>query len=222
VQDLKWYMRKQPLATGNIYHIFTKSIAGFKIFRTKKDYKRIIEVLKFYRIKKPPFRFSAYVELKDRNNFLKRYVGQAEYIVEIIAYCIMPTHIHLIIRQMDENGISVFMKNILDSYTRYFNIRTKRKGPLWQSRFKNVMVENDEQMLHLTRYLHLNPTSDGLAERPEEWPYSSYAEYIGLADEKICNTDMLEDLYPDKYRIFVEARIDYQKEISNLKNILLE
>ena len=118
--------------------------------------------------------------------------------------------------------ISVFMKNILDSYTRYFNIRTKRKGPLWQSRFKNVMVENDEQMLHLTRYLHLNPTSEGLIESPEEWPYSSYAEYIGSDEDKICNTDILSDIHPTEYRAFVEARIDYQKEISHLKDLYLE
>jgi len=215
-------MRKQPLNTGDSYHVFTKSIAGFKVFRTKRDYKRMVELFQFYRIKKLPTRFSTYIKLKDKEQFFKKYIEEREHIVAINAYCLMPTHIHLILSQLDENGISVFMKNILDSYTRYFNIRTKRKGPLWQSRFRNVMVENDEQMLHLTRYLHFNPTSGRLVERPEEWPYSSYVEFIGSAKDKICNKDRLQDILPAKYRVFVEARVEYQKEISILKDICLE
>ncbi|MEW6052855.1 MAG: transposase [Nitrospirota bacterium] len=180
------------------------------------------DLLKFYRYKKPPSRFSTYIQLKDKKQFFKKYIEEREHIVGINAYCLMPTHIHLILTQLDENGVSVFMKNILDSYTRYFNIRTKRKGPLWQSRFKNVMVENDEQMLHLTRYLHLNPTSGGLVERPEEWPYSSYAEFIGIEKERTCNRDMLHDILPNDYKIFVEERVEYQKEIAILKDLCLE
>ncbi len=120
----------------------------------------------------------------------------------------MPTHIHLILKQIENDGISNFMKKILDSYTRYFNLKTKRKGPLWQSRFKNVMIESDEQMLHLTRYLHLNPTSDGLVKIPEEWKYSSYMEYIGISEAKICNANILKNFTPEEYRKFVEERID--------------
>lgn len=180
------------------------------------------DLLKFYRYKNLPTRFSSYVQLKNKEQFFKKYIEEREHIVTINAYCFMPTHIHLVLRQLDENGISVFMKNILDSYTRYFNIRTKRKGPLWQSRFKNVMVENDEQMIHLTRYLHLNPTSGGLVERPEEWPYSSYGEFLGLAKDNICTIDMFQDILPDDYRVFVEARKKYQKELSILKDLWIE
>lgn len=215
-------MRKQPLISGDIYHIFTKSIAGFHIFRTDKDYYRMIELFKFYRIKNPPARFSSYIEIKDKDQFSAKYIACRERLVDIVAYCLMPTHIHLVVKQMDDNGISIFIKNVLDSYTRYFNIRAKRKGPLWQSRFKNVLVENDEQLLHLTRYLHLNPSSDGLAAKPDDWPYSSYAEYIGLVEDKICNTNILPDILLHEYRNFVESRIDYQKEISFIKALVLE
>jgi len=215
-------MRKQPLNTEDIYHVFTKSIAGFRVFRTRTDYTRMIGLFKFYRIKNPATRFSTYIEIKDKEQFFIKYIADRKHLVDIVAYCLMPTHIHLIIKQLDNNGISIFMKNILDSYTRYFNLRTKRKGPLWQSRFMSVMVENNEQLLHLTRYLHLNPTSEGLVERPEEWLYSSYGEYIRLAKDKICNTDILPDILPSKYRRFVESRINYQKEISRLKELLFE
>ena len=70
------------------------------------------------------------------------------------------------------------MRRLLNSYTRYFNEKIKRKGPLWEGRFKKVLVNSDEQLLHLTRYVHLNPVSAGIVEKPEDWPCSSYREYI--------------------------------------------
>lgn len=182
----------------------------------------MMELFKFYRIKNPPSRFSSYIEIKDKEQFITKFIASRECLVDIVAYCLMPTHIHLVLRQTEDNGITIFMKNTLDSYTRYFNIKTKRKGPLWQSRFKNVLVENDEQLLHLTRYLHLNPSSEGLVTNPMEWPYSSYGEYIGLVEDKICSTNILSDMLPREYKNFVESRIDYQKEISRLKALFLE
>jgi len=125
----RWNMRKQPLNTGDIYHVFTKSIAGFKIFRTKRDYQRMIELIKFYRIKKPPTRFSTYIEIKDKEQFITKYIAEKGHIVEINAYCLMPTHIHLILRQLKKDGISIFMGKVLNSYTRFFNLKNKRKGP---------------------------------------------------------------------------------------------
>ncbi len=213
-------MRKHPLSNGYIYHIFTKSIAGYKVFRTAKDYKRMVELFKYYRLKKPPTKFSLFIEIKEKGGFIEKFINKEEHIVEIYAYCLMPTHIHLVVKQIEDNGILEFMKKVLDSYTRYFNLKNKRKGPLWQSRFKSVIVGSDEQLLHLTRYLHLNPTSDGLVERPEEWKYSSYVEYIGLSKEKICRADALKDISTEKYREFVEERKDYQKTLSMIKEVL--
>lgn len=112
------------------------------------------------------------------------------------------------------------MKNILDSYTRYFNIKNKRKGPLWQGRFKSVLVENDEQLLHLTRYIHLNPTSDGLVNFPEDWFYSSYNEYLKRSDDKICNYSEHIYIDPEKYKEFVESRENYQKQLNVIKHLL--
>jgi len=213
-------MRKQPLINGYVYHIFTKSIAGFKVFRTNKDYKRMLELFKFYRVKNLPTRFSAYIEIKDKVNFIRNFINEDEHLIKIYAYCLMPTHIHLLLEQVCDNGITIFMKKVLDSYTRYFNLKMKRKGPLWQSKFKNVLVKDDTQMLHLTRYLHLNPTSDGLVEKPEDWKYSSYLEYIESPKLKICNTEGLKNYSSETYRKFVEDRKDYQKSLSEIKDIL--
>jgi putative transposase len=79
----------------------------------------------------------------------------------------MPTHIHLVLRQLKDGGISKFMSNILNSYSRYFNIKHNRKGPLWEGRFRKVLVGSDEQLLHLTRYVHLNPVTACLVDKPK-------------------------------------------------------
>ncbi len=203
-----------------IYHAFTKSIAGFTVFRCDSDYERMVELLKFYRFERPPISFSNFIRLKDKDRFFKLYCSQKEMIIDILAYCIMPTHLHILLSELKEEGISTFMGNILNSYTRYLNTKIKRKGPLWQSRFKRVEVLDDEQLLHLTRYIHLNPTSDHLVEKPEDWRYSSYGEFIGNVnrDDCICNYSTYMNIDPVQYRDFVLSRVEYQQEISRIKD----
>ncbi len=215
-------MRKAPLINGSIYHICTKSIAGYRIFRSTEDYSRMMEMIIFYSYEKPSVKFSIYQTMNDRDDFLKKYLSSKENLVEIVAYCIMPTHLHMALVQLKERGISIYMKNLLDSYTRYFNIKNERKGPLWQGRFKSVLVEGDEQLLHLTRYIHLNPTSDNFVEKTGDWPYSSYHEYLDNTEEKICNFPTYLDIEPEHYKIFVEERRDYQKKLNEIKHLLLE
>lgn len=180
---------------------------------------RMMELLNYYQTDCSKPRYSYYVK---RICEYEREKG--EKIIQIIAHCLMPTHIHLILRQLKDNGISVFINNILNSYTRYFNIKHKRKGPLWEYRFKNVLVETDEQLLHLTRYLHLNPTTACLVEKPEEWEFSSYKEYLSETefDKRICSFDDILSINPILYRNFVEDGQDYQRQLARIKKLLLE
>lgn len=216
--------RKIPLVTGGVYHIFSKSIAEFEIFRENKEFSRMKSVIWYYTIKNPPLQFSTFIEIKDKENFSLRHLNPEERLVEIIAYCIMPTHLHLVLKQIKENGISIFMSNILNSYTRYFNIKTKRKGPLWESRFKNVEVNAEEQLLHLTRYIHLNPVTAHLIDKPQDWQHSSLNEFLGKIARKecICNYHELLEIRPEGYDEFVNSQIDYQRELAEIKNIFLE
>ena len=210
-------MRNPQLKEGYIYHVFTRSIAGFKVFRAKADYLRLVETIKFYRFLKPPTRLSAYLALKNKEKFFLAYMRDIPHIVDILAYCLMPTHIHLLLVQTYENGISQFMKCVLDSYTRYFNLKTGRKGPLWQSRFKHVLIEDEEQLMHVTRYIHLNPATEHLVAKPEDWNFSSYREYIGTTEERLCNFEKYFTVDHHYYRKFVENQIEYQRALRNVK-----
>uniref|UniRef100_A0A7C4NYZ4 Transposase IS200-like domain-containing protein n=1 Tax=Thermodesulfobacterium geofontis TaxID=1295609 RepID=A0A7C4NYZ4_9BACT len=203
-----------------IYHVFTKSIAKFTVFLDHKDYARMIELLKYYK-NKPILKFSDYKKLKETKVYYNSVKSETPF-VEIIAYCLMPTHIHLVLQEISPSGISEYMRIVLDSYTRYFNKRIGRKGPLWEGRVKRVLVESDEQLLHLTRYVHLNPVSAGIVEKPEDWVYSSYREYIGMEKEKVCNKEKFFDFSKKEYKKFVEDRIDYQRSLEIIKHIILE
>jgi putative transposase len=214
-------IRKTPLVSNEIYHIFNKSIAEFKIFNNREEFLRMKEVISYYQWKDNKRRFSVWKikkeELKEDS------LGKDKY-VKIISYCIMPTHIHLILKQLIDKGISIFMSQISNSYARYFNTKHKRKGSLWESEFKNKLVTNDEQLLHLTRYIHLNPVSAFLVEKPEDWEFSSYKEFLREVDdkEKICDFEDIIDFDPFFYKKFVEDRISYQRELEKIKNLILE
>ena len=135
----------------------------------------------------------------------------------------MPTHLHLILKQITDGGISKYVSRVLNSYTRYFNLIHRRTGPLWSGRFKSVLVAENDQLLHLTRYIHLNPTSAGLVKKPDDWQFSSYKEYVHDKSVKgICKFDNIIDLKSSQYKKFVADRQGYQKELSKIKQILIE
>ena len=221
--------RKEELVTGEIYHIYNKSIADFKIFNNDIEFSRMIDIIKYYQIETMPVKFSQFMMLEKvkeegfNSNFI--FVSQGkEKFVQIIAYCIMPTHFHLILKQLKENGVSIFTGNILNSYSHYFNTKHNRKGPLWEGRFKNVLVKTDEQLLHLTRYVHLNPVTAFLVDRPGQWPASSYREYLLEINEidRICKYDDILDIEPVSYSKFVEERISEQRERALIKEALFD
>ena len=216
--------RAVELVEGKIYHIFSKSIAGFKIFRTISEYERMRNAIRYYKTEDPPIRSAMFLEIKNKEKFHRRHHLAERKLVEIVAYCFMPSHIHLVLKQIKRDGISIFMGNALNSYSRYFNVKTKRKGPLWESRFKNVIVKTDEQLLHLTRYIHLNPVAAHLVRYPEEWRFSSYSEYVAKLSEeqKLCNYSDILDIRPDRYRKFVHSQIDYQRKLARFKHLFLD
>lgn len=100
----------------------------------------------------------------------------------------MPNHFHLLLKQTKENGISKLVANFQNSYTRYFNLKNERVGPLFQGVFKALRVKTDEQLIHVSRYIHLNPYSSSVIKSFEElkrYPWSSVEEYLHPQTKKI-------------------------------------
>ena len=217
--------RKYPLVVGNIYHILNKSIAGYQIFNQPRDYTRFLRMLDFFSFADMPTQFGELTRKiesnqKDFDLALRDLIQNKEKRISLIAYCVMPTHIHLAIKEIRKNGITKFMGDLTNSYSKYFNPKHKRQGPLWSGPFKNIPVETDEQLLHLTRYVHLNPVTAGLVDKPEDWPASSYHEYLDADTPHRCEFKKLISLSPAAYSKFVTDRIFYQRELAKIKFLL--
>lgn len=211
--------RKIALRNGHFYHVYSKSIAEFKIFRFGPEYERMLETVRFYRHERKGACLAQY--LRAPSSCQRDAPGQPY--VQIVAYCIMPTHIHLFLEQLVNDGISDFMRLVMGSYATFFNKRASRKGPLWESRFKVKLVQTDAYALHLTRYIHLNPVSAGLIDRPEDWDFSSYREYLGEPGvDPLCDFKKIILQSQESYRRFVDDRADYQRSLQIIKSILLD
>ncbi|MFH0764722.1 MAG: transposase [Candidatus Omnitrophota bacterium] len=212
-----------------VYHVFNKSIAGFVIFNNESEFNRMLKLFQYYKYEKSYYSFSKFTELQkskiENRKIELPLLKEGGKSVAIISYCVMPTHFHLILKEIKENCVPTFMSKMLNSYARYFNIRHNRKGHLWEGTYKKVLITSDEQLLHLTRYIHLNPVTAYLVNKPEEWPYSSYKEYLKIGikpSEIICDHTDLFNITPSAYKEFVESRISYQRELAKIKELLLE
>ncbi len=221
-------IRKVVLANDQIYHIFNRAIDRQTIFNTKWEYRMVIETLKFYRFADLPFKLSQLLNLPedDRQKIIADLNKNNEKLVEIIAFCLMPNHFHFLLKQQKENGISKFIANFSNSYTKYFNTKHERKGHLFEGLFKAVIVENDEQLIHLSRYIHLNPVSSFLVKfgKLERYQWSSLQEYLGIVSETICQKELVLDLFPSigEYKRFLGDQIKYAQELEKIKHLLIE
>ena len=133
----------------------------------------------------------------------------------------MPNHYHLLI-YLNNNNFSELMQKLALSYTKAINKRYKRVGSLFQGRFKSILVDKDEYLLHLSRYIHLNPINAKLVTKAEYWEYSSYREYINLRDGTLPNFDRIISLFPNVsfYRCFVEDYSEGDEQI--IKHLTFE
>jgi len=161
----------------------------------------------------------------DREKFLSYLASATErYGAAIHAYCMMSNHYHLILETPDGN-LSQIMRHINGAYTTYFNVKRKRAGHLFQGRYKAILVEADAYAAELSRYIHLNPVRAGLVARPEEYEWSSYCNYIGIANTpEWLKTDFILDNYSGKeavatYQQFVNDGVK-QEKVSPLQGVV--
>ncbi len=221
--------RTIPLITDELYHVFNRGTARQPIFLTKRDYDRFTEILRYYLPVKPPIRYSRFLMLttKQREEFFSRKQRELVPAVTCIAYCVMPNHFHLVLRQETDGGISKYLANICNSYTRYINTKKKRQGPLLQGKFKAVRIEDDEQLLHLVRYVHLNPYSNALVRSVDDvfaYPYSSLPLYIRPDNHSWVEGDLVLSQFKTRnsFASFTADQANYQKHLEAIKHLALD
>ncbi len=206
-----------PFVNNHFYHVYNRGSEKRSIFQNGRDYHRFLKTLLYYQISgsKPKFsQFSRFPTLK---------LDSSKKIVEIGAYCLMPNHFHLLVKQLKEDGVSEFISKLSNSYTKYYNTKYDRIGPLLQGEFKAVLVEDDEQLLHLSRYIHLNPLVSYLAKDLNQYDWSSYKEYVDNS-KRICSKEDVMGFFksPKDYEQFILDQADYGKQLALIKHKILE
>lgn len=222
-------IRKIPLVSNEIYHVYNRGVEHRPILLSKRHYERALESLVFYQFQDLPLSFSHVIRLasKEKEKLLSKLSTESSKLVDILCFSFMPNHFHFLLRQKIDNGISKCVGNFMNSYTRYFNVRHNRDGHLFQGQFKAVRIETDEQLIHVSRYIHLNPYTSYVLKNLislETYPWTSFPEYTDETVKKICNTEMILSYFSSRkeYKDFVFDQADYQRKLENIKHLLLE
>lgn len=153
-------------STG-IYHVMLRGINGQVIFHDNKDYEKLIQTIK---------------EIKEISKY------------EVYAYCLMTNHVHLLIKERNED-LGIVFRRIGAKYVYWYNHKYKRRGYLFQDRYKSEAVESDEYLLTVLRYIHQNPVKAGISKNVRSYPWSSYNEYI--TKSSLCDTDYITSLFAE-------------------------
>jgi len=213
----------KKFVAGGHYHIYNRGIEKRNIFLDEQDYRTFLYLLKQYL--SPP-------EVNPIKNQIYPKTLHGE--ISLLSYCLMPNHFHLLVGQEIENGITQLLRSISTNYVMYFNKRYNRVGPLFQSAYKAVLIDDDDYLLHTSRYIHLNPfelLANDL-KKLGDYPYSSYGDYLGLRNTKWIDIKEILSYFESakknelndlrgifSYQGFVE---DYKVEFDRFENLLLE
>lgn len=196
-----------------IYHVYNRGVEKRIIFEDEQDHKVFLSYLKEYLspIAKEKLVKTTFLVRGTSNIGFKRNPKNYNQQLELLAYCLMPNHLHLILKVSKGDVLKKFMQSLLTRYSMYFNKKYKRVGSLFQGRYKAVLVNEEFYLIHLSRYIHLNP-SDFVSNLTEG--YSSYADYIGLRNTTWINSKVIlsyfnNKVFPDfkkvnSYKNFVE------------------
>ena len=213
---------KKILVTGNIYHIYNRGNEKRIIFPDDTYFKRFIKTIDYYRFIQP-IKLSTHIidEEKDPEHKLNQELSE---LVQVLAFCLMPNHFHLVLRQKIDGGITKFMNDVSNSYAKYFNLKNNRVGPLFQGSFKAKSIDSGESFMQVTRYIHLNPSEFHPSGGIHGYPYSSYDLYIGKTEKigpslAVNIKDLINS--PKEYREFVESKIGLKPGVG-IGDLILE
>lgn len=218
--------RAVVFANNEIYHVFNRSIAREEIFSSKTNLNKILEIVEYYRFPQK-LRLSKFkslpVSLKEE--YLEGLKNIAP-LVEIYTFAFMPNHFHFLLKQLQDKGISKFISNLQNSFAKVFNLKNDRNGALFQNSFKAKRIVYDEQFIHVSRYIHLNPVTAYLIEFDQlaDYEWTSFPAYAKGKSISFLNTEFLLKMFGtrEKYVKFVSDQVDYQRKLAFIKGLILE
>ena len=219
---------REKIIAGNIYHVLNRGVDKRKIFLNDQDYFRFIhDLFEFNDVN--PINNNFY-KFNNNNVSARRYIEKSQprkLLVDILAFCLMPNHYHLLVKPRSDNGLFKFIKRLNMGYSRYFNDKNKRRGALFEGRYKSIAIKDESHLIHLPYYIHLNPLDINFLKWRdreikdykkainflENYRWSSHLDYIGQKNfPSITSREFLLE--------FFGGTEGYKKSINNwLKDI---
>lgn len=210
--------RKRNVVSGGIYHVVNRGVDKRKIFLRKEDYFRFIHDL---------FEFNDIAPVNNLTYFFHKNPGAIaepttqrkprKLLVELLAFCLMPNHYHLLLRTLSPNGLTKFIRKLNMGYAKYVNEKYQRSGALFQGRYKLVAVDIEQHFVYLPFYIHLNPLDLTMPEWRRrslrdykkalqflgEYRWSSHLDYAGKKNfPSVTQRDFLVKVFgnPEQYQ----------------------
>lgn len=217
--------RLEEFIPGNLYHVYNRGVEKRNIFLDDRDYLRFLHLA----LHCLPDRTIQSFSLKYRTSAARKelqtlqILSSGEGLVDIICFCLMPNHFHFLLKENKERGISTYMQRLSNGYAKYFNTKRERTGSLFGGPFRAKAVDGDDYLLHVSRYIHLNPVVAQIVREPRQYKWSSFREYENHKRARFCHPSLiLEIVKPKEYRGFVLDHADYAQELEQIKHLLHE
>jgi putative transposase len=190
-------------APQSFYHIYARGGNRQRIFREPADFEKFLKL------------FARYLALEETHNPAGRSFPNFYNKLELLSFCLLPNHFHLLIYQRQQGAMTEFMRSLLTSYSMYFNKKYKHTGPLFESRYKASLISDDAYLEHITRYIHLNP------RQWHDYEYSSLPYYLQQITDEWIKPKRIMDIFsgPAEYLTFLE---DYQQNKEMIDILKLE
>ncbi len=222
---------RKNFVENSYYHLYNRGVEKRKIFLYKLDYSVFLSYLKTYLLPKDEKGLHNIIadpktHWKDKDKAVKLlHLNNFSDSLSLIAFCLMPNHFHMLVKQDKADTIDRFMNSLCTRYSMYFNRKYNRVGTLFQGVYKAVLVESGDQLLHLSRYIHKNPSSILQGEALRSYSYSSYPNYLYKKNtEWLKSEEILGNFSPrgiNSYENFVEGeKVEKTNEI--ISDLVLE
>jgi len=228
-------IKRPPLINDCIYHIILRGVNEQKIFIRKTDYFRAVHNLFEFNDERPALR-----QLHENNSFYlkpKRREDRKR-LIDLLAFSLMPTHLHLLAKQLVQDGITNFMRKFGAGYGGYFNRKYKRVGHLFSGRFKAIQINSNDQLKTIFVYIHTNPIAipqpnwkeKGIINPQkaikfiENYRWSSYPDYLGKKNfPSVIQKDFILAINsPEEWKKIVDDWILYKTELVDLNEVGIE
>ena len=191
-------------AAEHYYHIYNRGANKNVIFHEASDYKLFLYLLKRHLGIKP---------LLDKQQRPYRHLKDS---VDLVSYCLMPNHFHLLVYNKEQNGIELLMRSVTTTYSMYYNKKYQHSGHVFQGIYKATLIESDTYLQHISRYIHRNP------KNYMEYEYSSYKPLVKQYDVEWLSKKLLNDIFEGTIEEYEQFVADYEDYKESLEEITLD